>query len=100
MFKLLKNFKAWLVLICSLIVILSQVPQTRDTAYAMVGIASASQQKETVAALKSQAEFNKLLLQLVLADSLKQQGMDSAAVDTFIKYLESKWDSLLDEGNK
>ena len=100
MFKLLKNFKAWMVLICSLIVILSQIPQTRDTAFAMAGIASAKEQRKTVKALEQQAEFNKLLLQIVLKDTLREQGMDSAAVDTFIKYLEMKWDSLLESEEK
>jgi len=97
MLKLLKDFKTWLVLICSTIVVLSQIPQTRDTAYAMVGIASAKKQEKTLEVLGDQAEFNKFVLEMVVKDTLLKRGMDSTAVKLMIDYLKAEWDSLLRE---
>lgn len=97
MWKFLNNFKTKVALVVGCIILLSQIPTTRDTAFNIAGIALASEQKQTIKVLQQQADFNKFIMEMLLSDSLLKQGMDSAAVDTFIKYLEQQWDSLLNQ---
>ena len=91
-----------LVLIITVITVLGKIPTTRDTACDILGIALASEAKQTqkqlsntIDTLQKMVEFQKFLLQITLPDTLRKQGMDSAAVDTFMKLIDQKWDSLM-----
>jgi len=102
MWKWLQDTKAKMALVVGLVILLSQIPATRDTATRMVGLALGADQKRieakidsTIEIMQQMVKFQNLIMQMVLPETLKAQGADSATIDSFMRLYRLQWDSLL-----